>query len=446
MKRTLFVLLMFLLAACGAGVTRASPTLTPFSPSTAASTPPPAASPVPGLAPSLAPSHTSTNAPTATATIPPAATPTVPTSTATPPAQAVLPDPVSYTWSAIATGLDTPVSLANAGDGSGRLFVVEKPGRIRIIQNGSLVDTPFLNIRDRVGSSGSEQGLLGLAFHPQYTQNGYFYVNYTDKNGNTVIARFSVSAQDPDRADPSSEQRLLSANQPFPNHNGGQVTFGPDGYLYLGLGDGGSAGDPFGNGQSLGTFLGKILRIDVDQGDPYAIPADNPFIGQQAKPEIWAYGLRNPWRFSFDRDTGDLFIGDVGQNRWEEIDFLPAGSLGGMDFGWNYYEANHRYSDQAPPASFVWIAPVAEYSHDLGCSVTGGFIYRGAQLPAWQAVYLYGDYCSGNIWGLVHNAQGEWENDLLFTNVARITSFGEDEAGEIYLTDIGGNVLQLVKR
>jgi glucose/arabinose dehydrogenase len=440
MKRTLFAFLIFLLTACSAAAPPTSPTLTPFSPSLATVTLPQAsaASPAPSLAASAAP--------TVTPSILPTATPPIPTSTTTAQPQAALPDPAPYTWAVIATGLDTPVGLANAGDGSGRLFVVEKPGRIRIIRNGSLLDTPFLNIRDRVGSSGSEQGLLGLAFHPQYAQNGYFYVNYTDKNGNTVIARFSVSAQDPNRADPTSEQRLISVSQPFRNHNGGEVTFGPDGYLYLGLGDGGSAGDPYGNGQSLDTFLGKILRIDVDQGQPYAIPQDNPFVGQNAKPEIWAYGLRNPWRFSFDRDTDDLFIGDVGQDSWEEIDYLPAGSPGGMNFGWDYFEGKHKYSDQAPPASFTWVAPVAEYSHDLGCSITGGFIYRGSQLPAWRGVYLYGDYCSGNVWGLVHNAQGGWDDAMLFNDAANITSFGEDESGEIYLADYGGNVLQLVER
>jgi glucose/arabinose dehydrogenase len=234
-------------------------------------------------------------------------------------------------------GLAKPIGLANAGDGSNRLFVIEQAGVIRILQNGLLTPEPFLDIRAQVGSQANEQGLLGLAFHPKYAKNGYFYVNYTDLQGDTVIARFSVSASDPQRADPTSEKRLLAVDQPYPNHNGGQVIFGPDGYLYLGLGDGGSGGDPAGNGQSRATLLGKILRIDVDKGDPYAIPPDNPFAQGGGRAEIWAYGLRNPWRFSFDRLTGDLYIADVGQNQWEEIDWLPAGQSG-ANLGWDVFE------------------------------------------------------------------------------------------------------------
>jgi glucose/arabinose dehydrogenase len=373
------------------------------------------------------------------------ATPTLaPTEAPTPEEVSTLPDPSIYNWQSVADGLERPVGLFNAGDGSGRLFVLEQPGTIRIIKEGEVLPTPFLDIVDRVGSGGSEQGLLGLAFHPNYAENGHFYVNYTDRNGNTVIARFSVS-DNPDQADPASEVQLLGVEQPFGNHNGGMLAFGPDGYLYLGLGDGGSAGDPFGNAQSLSTLLGKILRIDVDDGDPYAIPPDNPFASGGGRPEIWAYGLRNPWRFSFDLLTNDLYIGDVGQNQWEEIDFLPAGSPGGANFGWNYREGAHPY-EGSPPAGLNLIDPVAEYDHSQGCSVTGGYVYRGQDLPDWSGVYLYGDYCSGLVWGLLHLPDGSWQNARLFESGARITSFGQDQAGEIYLVDYQGGIYRLGKK
>ena len=248
------------------------------------------------------------------------------------------PDPAKYDWQLLTGGLSRPVGLVNAGDGSGRLFVLEQEGLIRVVQDHELLAEPFLDIRDRVGSSANEQGLLGLAFHPQYTQNGYLYVNYTDKNGGTVIARFSVSA-DPGLVDPESEVRLLQIPQPYGNHNGGALAFGPDGYVYIGTGDGGSGGDPHGNGQSLDTLLGKILRIDVDNGDPYTNPEGN------LEGEIWASGLRNPWRFSFDRLTGDLYVGDVGQGEWEEIDYWPAGNPGSANFGWNFREGTHPFED-----------------------------------------------------------------------------------------------------
>jgi glucose/arabinose dehydrogenase len=338
-------------------------------------------------------------------------------------------------------GLLRPVAIVDPADGSGRLFIVEQPGDIRIYQDGRLLPEPFLDIRQRVGSRGNEQGLLGLAFHPAYAQSGLFYVNYTDLNGDTVIARFSVSSQDANRADAGSEQQLLFIRQPYPNHNGGSVVFGPDGYLYLGLGDGGSGGDPQGNGQSLSTLLGKILRIDIDNGNPYAIPTGNPFSSPQAA-EIWAYGLRNPWRFSFDRLTGDLYVADVGQDAWEEVDFLPAGSPLGANFGWNFREGMHPYAG-TPPSDSVLIDPVAEYDHGQGCSVTGGYVYRGEELPAWKGVYLYGDFCSGKIWGLLRDASGAWQNRLLFESGLNISSFGEDAAGELYLTDLNGAVYRL---
>jgi glucose/arabinose dehydrogenase len=337
----------------------------------------------------------------------------------------------------VAAGFLRPVDIQHAGDGSGRLFVVEQAGRILILKNGRTLPTPFLNIIDEVGSSGNEQGLLGLAFHPRYAENGLFFVNYTDHSGNTVIARFHVSA-DPDVADPASETPLLHVNQPFPNHNGGVLTFGPDGYLYAGLGDGGSGGDPLGNGQKTDTLLGKILRLDVDSGEPYAIPNGNPFGN-----EIWAYGLRNPWRISFDRKTGDLWIGDVGQGTWEEIDILPAGSPGGANFGWNLMEGTHPFEGSAQPGLLL---PVAEYSHaEGGCSVTGGYVYRGAELPEWQGIYLFGDYCSGLVWGVVRSGEG-WQTQVLFQTGLSISSFGVDEAGELYVADLQGSILRLARK
>jgi glucose/arabinose dehydrogenase len=281
-----------------------------------------------------------------------------------------------------------------------------------------------------------------LAFHPQFTQNGYFYVNYTDRRGDTVISRFQVAAENPQQVDPASEFGLLGVEQPFRNHNGGVLAFGPDGFLYIGLGDGGGGGDPRGNGQNTEKLLGKILRLDVDNGDPYAIPPDNPFAQRGGAPEVWAYGLRNPWRFSFDRLTGDLFIGDVGQNSYEEIDYLPAGSPGPTNFGWNYREGAHPFAGE--PAGRVELTdPVAEYGRDQGITVIGGYVYRGSELPEWQGIYLYGDYGTGLIWGLFRDTGGAWQNSVLFQSGFTITSFGEDESGEIYLVDYPGSLYRL---
>jgi glucose/arabinose dehydrogenase len=366
----------------------------------------------------------------------PTPAPTTIPETDTPPSVTTFPDPNNYTWQVVTFGLERPVELQ--ADGSGRLFVIEKLGHIHIIENGQLIDTPFLNIEDRVNNRSNEMGLLGLAFHPNYAQNGYFFVNYTGAGGDTFISRFQVT-NDANLADPSSEVNLLHIEQPFPNHNGGGLDFGPDGYLYAGMGDGGSAGDPFGNGQNLDTLLGKILRLDVDSADPYAVPSDNPFGN-----EIWAYGLRNPWRITFDSQTGDLYIGDVGQNQWEEIDIIPANSPGGLNFGWDYFEGNHEY-DLPSNASGDFISPIAEYSHgEGGCSVTGGYVYRGS-MPEWNGIYLYGDYCTGFIWGLI-NVNGAWQTQRLFDTDVNITSFGQDQNGEIYLVADVGYVYQLVQR
>lgn len=382
--------------------------------------------------------------------VPPTATSVPPTNTYTPsftptnPAPVQFPPSENYSWRLVASGLLEPVGIAQSGDGTDRLFVIEQGGAIRIIQEGTVLPEPFLDIRDRVGSQAFEQGLLGLAFHPRFQQNGYFYLNYTDLNGDTVIARFQQSSENQDRANQDSELHLLDISQPYRNHNGGAIAFGPDGYLYLGLGDGGSAGDPLGNGQSLNSLLGKILRIDVDRNSPYAIPEDNPFIDRGIGTEIWAYGLRNPWRFTFDRLTGDLYIGDVGQNNWEEIDFLPAGSLGGANFGWNFLEGSYPYLG-APPSDLELIPPIAEYNHLLGCSVTGGVVYRGRRLPEWDGIYFYGDYCTGRVWGLLSLPDGEWASEILFEGMGSISSFGEDEAGEVYLVDHNGSIYTLWK-
>jgi glucose/arabinose dehydrogenase len=333
----------------------------------------------------------------------------------------------------IVAGLDHPTGLISAHDGTGRLFILEQTGAIRILKDGSVLPTHFLDLSGMVNTSGNERGLLGLAFDPAYASNGRFFVNYTDAEGNSVTARYSVSTADPDLADPASGVPILRIAHPqYSNHNGGNLVFGPDGYLYFGMGDGGSGGDPNGNGQNLDVLLGKLLRLDVS-GESYAIPPDNPFVGRAgARPEIWAYGLRNPWRYSFDRKTGDLYIGDVGQDSYEEIDFQPAGDPGGENYGWNFMEGFHSYQGQAPPGL---TPPVAEYDHSGGnCSVTGGYVYRGTRLPDLSGMYVFGDYCSGRIWVLAHAADG-WKAAVWLETTLAITSFGEDDSGELYVLD-----------
>ena len=379
--------------------------------------------------------------PAATSPAPTEATPPASEEPVEPPAGAIDLAAIRAALEPAASGLDTPVGIANAGDGSGRLFIVEKRGVIRIVQGGALVETPFLDISDRVGSSASEQGLLGLAFHPEYASNGIFFVNYTDRNGDTVVSRFSVSG-DPNRGDPASESLVLALAQPASNHNGGNVVFGPDGYLYIGTGDGGAAGDQFGNGQNGRTLLGAMLRLDVDNGLPYAIPPDNPFVDDpDVRDEIWAIGLRNPWRYTFDRLTGDLYIADVGQNIYEEINIQAADSPGGENYGWPIMEGLHCFPADSPCDQTGLILPIAEYDHSQGCSVTGGYVYRGAASPALYGVYLFGDYCSGRLWGLAPTPEGGWQVAALAQENLRISSFGEDEAGEVYLVDMSGGVL-----
>jgi glucose/arabinose dehydrogenase len=288
-----------------------------------------------------------------------------------------------------------------------------------------------------VGSAQSERGLLVLAFHPGYVDNGFFFVNYTDRQGSTVVARFSAS-DNPVQADPASDTILLTVEQPAANHNGGHLAFGPDGYLYVGTGDGGGAGDQFGNGQNGATLLGSILRLDVDQSQGYAVPADNPFVGDPAvRDEIWAIGLRNPWRFAFDSLTGDLYIADVGQNTYEEVNFQPAGAPGGQNYGWPIMEAAHCFPQDRACGRSGMTLPVVEYDPAQGCSVTGGYVYRGREFPSLNGTYLFGDYCSGRIWGLARDTSGEWQVAGLAQFDIRPSSFGEDETGELYLLDMG---------
>lgn len=400
----------------------------------------------PGATPAAPPSDPTPTllppSPTSTSSAQPTATPR-PSPTSTPQPVPLPNDPATLRveLQVLVGGLAAPVGIANAGDGSGRLFVVEKAGRIRVVRKGALDSSPFLDVAGRVRSSSSEQGLLGLAFHPNYARNGTFFVNYTNVQGDTVVARFSVGS-DPERADPTSEGILLTVDQPAANHNGGHLAFGPDGLLYIGLGDGGGANDQFGNGQNVQALPGKMLRLDVDHGPPYAVPKDNPFVGNAAfRTEIWATGLRNPWRYSFDRLTGDLYIADVGQNQYEEVDFQPAASRGGQNYGWSIMEGLHCFpADRACNREGLTL-PVVEYDHSQGCSVTGGSVYRGNEFPALNGIYLFGDYCSGKIWGLAPTGDGGWRTAELAQADLRIVAFGEDEAGEPYLLDIQGGAL-----
>ncbi|MEP6469401.1 MAG: PQQ-dependent sugar dehydrogenase [Chloroflexota bacterium] len=344
----------------------------------------------------------------------------------------------------VAGGLVAPIGITAANDGSGRLFVNEQGGRVRTIgPDGNLQGDAFVDLSNRL-AAGGERGLLGLAFHPDFAANRRLFVHYSRVgDGATVVSELRAAA-DLGTADPSTERVLLTVAQPFANHNGGQLAFGPDGYLYIGLGDGGSAGDPLGNAQNPNVLLGKILRIDVDsppQGQrAYALPADNPFGPDGADPdgglpEIWALGLRNPWRFSFDPAGGDLFIGDVGQGSWEEIDRQPADTSGGENYGWNVMEGRHCYQDGCDQDGYVM--PIAEYGHDLGCSVTGGYVYRGVGQPTLRGVYVFADYCSGLVFTLQADLGTDMPKPVLESGL-NVSAFGTDEDGELYLADVAG--------
>jgi len=355
------------------------------------------------------------------------------------------PTPTTVALTTVVSGLVNPVDLQTPDDNSGRLFVVEQTGTIRIISNGALLSGNFLDITSKV-DFGGEKGLLGVAFHPNYSQSGRFYLNYdriSSGQMETVIAEYKVLATDPNQADPASERILLTVNQPFPNHKGGQLAFGPDGFLYIGLGDGGSEGDPLGKGQNLQTLLGKMLRIDIDHTDlqlQYAIPPGNPFASGGGFAEIWAYGLRNPWRFSFERSTGRLFCADVGQDQFEEVDLLQKGG----NFGWNIMEGAHCFNPPSGCNMTGLILPIAEYDHSQGETVIGGYVYHGSAIPTLVGVYVFGDFSNGKIWGLTENPPGTWTRAQLLSTGRRISSFGQDAAGEMYVVDYSGSVLKLV--
>jgi glucose/arabinose dehydrogenase len=348
---------------------------------------------------------------------------------------------ISLRLEVVAQGLDRPLDLVSP-PGDARLFVVEQGGEVRVIRDGHLLPVPFLDLRAKV-RAGGERGLLSLAFHPRYAANGLCYVNYTDREGDTRVERYRVSS-DPDRADPGSGHLVVHIAQPHANHNGGLVCFGPDGMLYIGMGDGGSQRDPHRNGQNPGVLLGKLLRIDVDHGDPYAIPPDNPFVGRPGfRPEIWALGLRNPWRFCFDPPSGQLIIADVGQNQWEEIDAVPY-QRGGWNFGWSLAEGRHPMNAGTPSVTPL-TGPVWEYDHERGCSIIGGFVYRGRAIPGLGGLYLYSDYCDGRLFAvrIEHGQAAEPRGWDLGTRGA-VSSFGEDARGEVYLTTFDGRVSRIV--
>jgi len=356
----------------------------------------------------------------------------------------IIPAEFALSVQEVVSGLANPV-YATAPAGDARLFVVEQPGRIRIVRNGQLLPTPFLDIAARV-SSGGERGLLSVAFHPSYAANGFFFVHFTDLSGNTRVERFSRSG-DPDVALPASSKLILTVAQPFANHNGGLNLFGPDGMLYIGLGDGGSGGDPFGNGQDRNTLLGKILRIDVDRGDPYVVPAGNPFVGQQgARGEIWALGLRNPWRFAFDRTGGVMYIADVGQDRFEEVNAVAA-NRGGVNYGWNTMEAASCFGSSSCNQQGLEL-PVLFYARAGGaCAVTGGFVYRGASLPEIAGHYFFSDYCAGFLKSFqFQNGSAVEQRTWDVGSVGSVTSFGEDGSGELYMTSSNGRVYRIVRR
>lgn len=355
------------------------------------------------------------------------------------------PFPPGVSLTTYASNISNPVDIQFPPDNSGRMFVVNEAGTIEIVKDGNLVSVPFLDIQSKVKFSG-EMGLLGLAFHPNYSQNGRFFLNYIRPVGSsgqeTVIAEYRVSA-DADVANPASERVLFTASQPFENHKAGQMAFGPDGFLYISLGDGGSGGDPLGNGQNLQVLLGKMLRIDVDSMDAglqYHIPADNPFADGSGRKEIWAYGFRNPWRFSFERGTGRLFVADVGQEKWEEIDLVERGK----NYGWNTMEGMHCYSPASGCSMTNLTLPIVEYDHSNNrAAVIGGYVYKGSAIPGLTDIYTMADYGSGEIWALKQNS-GQWTMTRLLSSGRSITCFGQDPAGEIYLGEQGGAILKLV--
>lgn len=348
--------------------------------------------------------------------------------------------------SQFATNFNNPVAIANCGDH--RLFIVEKSGVIRLLDTlGNIINTSFLDISNKVQSANIEQGLLGITFHHNYINNGILVVHYINASNQSVLAKYTVSPTTSNIANPNSEEILLTVNQPYSNHNGGDLAFGSDGYLYFAIGDGGWAGDPSNNAQNMGILLGKICRIDIDNGTPYAIPSDNPFITNASIPnEIWASGVRNPWRFSFDRLTGDLYTSDVGQDDWEEINFQPANSLGGENYGWRCYEGNSTFITSG--CTGIYHSPIHVYPNSIaeGCSVTGGYVYRGSKYPNLYGYYVYADYCSGKFWTLKQDPNGNWTNTFHQSYTPQnFSAFGEDAAGEIYVAGYTDGIIYKIK-
>lgn len=357
-----------------------------------------------------------------------------------------IPDNTSYHLEELADNLQSPTYLTHAGDGSARLFVLEQDGIIWIYDEAyDRLPSPFLDITSLVNREHLERGLLGLAFHPDFTENGYFYVHYTaEPRGDTVIARYTVNGDDANSAEPDSAMSIFTLPQPDGSHNGGMIEFGPDGYLYIGLGDSGDPGDPLGSAQNPGDLLGSILRIDVDGGYPYTIPEDNPAftVNDELAPEIWAWGLRNPWRFAFDGETGDLYIADVGQWEIEVVNFQLADHPGGKNYGWPIFEGTQEFTGEDDPGDTI--DPVVEYDRDWGCAIIGGFIYRGEELPELEGHYFFGDWCTGTIWTTFQNDNGDWHTEkLLQPDEVNINSFGKDETGELYVLDLGGRMFRL---
>ena len=356
---------------------------------------------------------------------------------------------VSITTQLVVSGLSAPLGLEQPNDGTGRLFVVQQGGMVRTIQGGAVLPQAFLDITSKIIVQG-EMGLLGLAFHPNYQQNRKFYVNYVRNSAGqfqSVIAEYTASAANANFADPATERILLTVDQVnnFPNHKAGQLAFGPDGFLYFGLGDGGSAGDPLGHGQDTQTLLGKMMRIDVNAASPglqYRIPPDNPFVSGGGLPEIWAFGFRNPWRFSFDEATGRQFVADVGQNNFEEIDIVQKGG----NYGWNTMEGMHCFNPSTGCNMAGLALPIAEYSHAEGDAVIGGFVYHGASIPAMRGTYVFGDLDTGKIWNLTETTANTWNRTLLMQSGLTISSFGQDQAGELYVVDFNGRVFKIVAK
>ncbi len=352
--------------------------------------------------------------------------------------------PSQVSYESFITGLDKPVAMTHAGDS--RVFVVEQhTGKIKVFDEGGTELGTYLNMSGKI-STGNEQGLLGLAFHPNYKSNGYFYINYTTTSGSSRVCRFQVSGADSNMANAATETLIIQVSQPYANHNGGSVVFGPDGYMYIGFGDGGSSGDPNGNAQNGNSLLGKMLRIDIDGGFPYAIPADNPFVSDaNVKDEIWALGLRNPWKYSFDKETGDLWIGDVGQNAYEEIDLQLASSAGGENYGWRCYEGNNEYNTTGCDAQGSYDSAVYEIGHASGaCSVTGGYVYRGGQYTDIEGHYFFSDYCTGEVWSLLSDGAGEFELNTHADFGGNVVSFGEDMSGQLYGLTISGEIKKII--